>query len=172
MQITNISIEKLIPYAGNPRRNDQAVEQVASAIKRFGFRVPILAKSDGSLVDGHLRIKAAKRLGLSEVPVILCDDLSEADIKALRISINRMAELADWDVELLSAELEGLSELQIPFIDVGFDVAALTEIGCFLDKPLEEKSPETSTEEIDVDEFDLAHRCPKCGFEFNDDTKK
>jgi ParB-like chromosome segregation protein Spo0J len=107
MQTTNIPLEKLIAYAGNPRKNDHAVEAVASAIKRFGFRVPVLAKSDGSLIDGHLRVKAAKHLGMKEVPVVLCDDLSEADIKALRISINRMAELAEWDSELLSAELSG-----------------------------------------------------------------
>ena len=84
MQTTNIPLEKLIAYAGNPRKNDHAVEAVASAIKRFGFRVPVLAKSDGSLIDGHLRVKAAKHLGMKEVPVVLCDDLSEADIKALR----------------------------------------------------------------------------------------
>jgi DNA modification methylase len=132
MQTTNIPLEKLIAYAGNPRKNDHAVEAVASAIKRFGFRVPVLAKSDGSLIDGHLRVKAAKHLGMKEVPVVLCDDLSEADIKALRISINRMAELAEWDSELLSAELEGLAAEGITLEDVGFDTAALEELGADL----------------------------------------
>jgi ParB-like chromosome segregation protein Spo0J len=112
MKTTNLPLEKLIAYSGNPRRNDHAVEAVAAAIKRFGFRVPVLAKSDGTLIDGHLRIKAAKRLGMTEVPVVLCDDLSEAEIKALRISINRMAELAEWDEELLMAELEGLIDFE------------------------------------------------------------
>ena len=143
MQTTNIPLEKLIAYAGNPRKNDHAVEAVASAIKRFGFRVPVLAKSDGSLIDGHLRVKAAKHLGMKEVPVVLCDDLSEADIKALRISINRMAELADWDSELLSAELEGLAAEGITLEDVGFDAAALEELGA--DLGLEEK-PEVDAE--------------------------
>jgi hypothetical protein len=128
MQTTNIPLEKLIAYAGNPRKNDHAVEAVASAIKRFGFRVPVLAKSDGSLIDGHLRVKAAKHLGMKEVPVVLCDDLSEADIKALRISINRMAELADWDSELLSAELDGLAEQGIELEDVGFSKDDLAEL--------------------------------------------
>jgi DNA modification methylase len=132
MKTTNLPLEKLIPYAGNPRKNDHAVEAVASAIKRFGFRVPVLAKSDGSLIDGHLRVKAAKHLGMKEVPVVLCDDLSEADIKALRISINRMAELAEWDSELLSAELEGLAAEGITLEDVGFDAAALEELGADL----------------------------------------
>ena len=121
MKTVILPLDKLIPYAGNPRKNDHAVEAVASAIKRFGFRVPVLAKSDGSLIDGHLRVKAAKHLGMEEVPVVLCDDLSEADIKALRISINRMAELADWDNQLLGTELEGLKELGISPNDVGFN---------------------------------------------------
>jgi DNA modification methylase len=129
MKTINLPLEKLIAYAGNPRRNDHAVDAVAAAIKRFGFRVPVLAKSDGTLIDGHLRIKAAKRLGMTEVPVVLCDDLSEAEIKALRISINRMAELAEWDEELLMAELEGLAAEGITMDDVGFDLDALEALG-------------------------------------------
>jgi len=128
MKTVTLPLDKLIAYAGNPRKNDHAVEAVASAIKRFGFRVPVLAKSDGSLIDGHLRVKAAKHLGMKEVPVVLCDDLSEADIKALRISINRMAELAEWDTELLSAELEGLEAEGIGLEDVGFGDADLQKL--------------------------------------------
>lgn len=131
MKTTTLPLEKLIPYAGNPRKNDHAVEQVAAAIKRFGFRVPVLAKSDGSLIDGHLRVKAAKVLGMEEVPAVLCDDLSAADIKALRISINRMAELADWDSELLAAELEGLAAEGFELEDMGFDEKAMGELGQF-----------------------------------------
>ena len=85
MQIEQWDIERLIPYVRNPRKNDQAVERVASAIKEFGFRVPIIAKSDGSLIDGHLRLKAAQKLGMVEVPVVVADDLSETQIKAFRI---------------------------------------------------------------------------------------
>lgn len=133
MKTVTLPLDKLIAYAGNPRKNDHAVEAVAAAIKRFGFRVPVLAKSDGSLIDGHLRVKAAKHLGMKDVPVVLCDDLSEADIKALRISINRMAELAEWDTELLSAELEGLAAEGIGLEDVGFDAAALESLGADMD---------------------------------------
>jgi DNA modification methylase len=143
MKTTNLPLEKLIAYAGNPRRNDHAVEAVAAAIKRFGFRVPVLAKSDGTLIDGHLRIKAAKRLGMTEVPVVLCDDLSEAEIKALRISINRMAELAEWDEELLMAELEGLAAEGITMDDVGFDLDALEELGASVEP---EGNPEADAE--------------------------
>jgi ParB-like chromosome segregation protein Spo0J len=143
MKTTNLPLEKLIPYAGNPRKNDHAVETVASAIKRFGFRVPVLAKSDGSLIDGHLRVKAAKHLGMEEVPVVLCDDLSESDIKALRISINRMAELADWDSELLSTELEGLAAEGITLEDVGFDEDSLPKVPSEIERDSIDSLPNT-----------------------------
>ena len=84
-------LERLIDYARNPRKNDHAVDRVAAAIKEFGFRVPIVAKSDGLVVDGHLRLKAARKLGLAEVPVVLADDMTDAQVKAFRISVNRMA---------------------------------------------------------------------------------
>jgi DNA modification methylase len=144
MKTVTLPLDKLIAYAGNPRKNDHAVEAVASAIKRFGFRVPVLAKSDGSLIDGHLRVKAAKHLGMEEVPAVLCDDLSEADIKALRISINRMAELADWDTELLRAELEGLAAEGITLEDVGFNADYLEELGA--DLGLLQGNPEADAE--------------------------
>lgn len=118
-------IDKLISYSRNPRKNDHAVDRVASAIREFGFRVPILAKSDGSIIDGHLRLKAAKKLGLATVPVLLADDLTDAQVKAFRISVNRMAELAEWDDELLSLELAELREMDFDMELTGFDLAEL-----------------------------------------------
>jgi ParB-like chromosome segregation protein Spo0J len=115
------SIDKLIPYARNPRKNDHAVDQIAAAIREFGFRVPLLAKSDGTLVDGHLRLKAAQKLELKEVPVLLADDMTDIQIKAFRLSVNRMAELAEWDNELLKLEFE---EIKLEGFDLelaGFD---------------------------------------------------
>lgn len=114
-------IEKLIPYARNPRKNDQAVDKAASWIKEFGFRVPILAKSDGTIVDGHLRLKAAKKLGITQIPVSLADDMTEVQIKAFRLSVNKMSELADWDDDLLKLELEELDNLQYDIDSLGFD---------------------------------------------------
>lgn len=110
-QLEEWKVSDLIEYARNPRKNDHAVDKVAAAIREFGFRVPILAKSDKTVVDGHLRLKAAKKLGLETVPVMLCDDMTDAQIKAFRISVNRVAEFAEWDEEMLRiefAELEGL----------------------------------------------------------------
>ena len=114
-------IERLIPYARNPRKNDHAVEKAAAWIREFGFRVPILAKSNGTIVDGHLRLKAAKKLGMKELPVSIADDMTESQIKAFRLSVNKMSELADWDEDLLKIELEELDNLGYDIDNLGFD---------------------------------------------------
>lgn len=128
-------IGKLVEYARNPRKNDHAVDKIAGAIKEFGFRVPVVAKSDGLVVDGHLRLKAAKKLGLKDIPVILADDMTDAQIKAFRISVNRMAEFAEWDNELLALELGELG-------DAGFDL----ELTGFTDEEIKALMPVEVTE--------------------------
>ena len=115
-------IDRLIEYARNPRKNDHAVDRVAAAIKEFGFRVPIVAKSDGLVVDGHLRLKAAKKLGMETVPVLLADDMTDIQIKAFRLSVNKMAEIAEWDDELLALELTELEELGFDLELTGFSL--------------------------------------------------
>ena len=134
LQFETWPIERCIGYARNPRKNDHAVDKVASAIREFGFRVPIVAKSDGTVVDGHLRLKAAAKLGLTEVPVILADDLTDAQIKAFRLSVNRVSEFAEWDVELLKLEFADLDASGFDLTLTGFD---LGEIADFLAEPTE-----------------------------------
>jgi DNA modification methylase len=118
-------VERLIPYARNPRKNDVVVDKMASAIQEFGFRIPIVARSDGSVIDGHLRLKAAQKLGLTEVPVALADELSEAQIKAFRLLANRSAAWAEWDDELLALEIKDLQELGYDLGLTGFDADEL-----------------------------------------------
>ena len=170
MKIEHWPLERLTPYARNPRKNDQAVDQVAGAIREYGFRVPIIAKSDGTVIDGHLRLKAAHKLAMETVPVVLADDLTETQIKAFRISVNRMADLADWDTELLALELE---DLRLDGFDIdltGFDADALDAM-FDEDDGAGDGEPDSSTKEIDPDDFTLGHRCPRCGFEFDDDKQ-
>ena len=121
-------VGKLIPYGRNPRKNDHVIEQMAGAIQEFGFRIPIIAKSTGEVVDGHLRLKAALHLGLETVPVVLADDLTPMQIKAFRILANRSATWADWDEDLLRLELE---EIQLDDFDLsltGFDEDEIAEL--------------------------------------------
>ena len=122
MEIINRKISELTPYARNPRKNDGAVEYVANSIREFGFKVPIVVDSKGVVVSGHTRLKAAKTLGLADVPVIVADDLDDTKIKAFRLADNKVAELADWDESLLIKELEELDYLDYDMgqFDFGF----------------------------------------------------
>jgi len=149
-------VSDLIEYARNPRKNDHAVDKVAAAIREFGFRVPILAKSDKTVVDGHLRLKAAKKLGIETVPVMLCDDMTDAQIKAFRISVNRVAEFAEWDDELLRIELQDLEAVDFDLSLTGFsdeETMALLGDGLFD----EEKEPSPGEEYSEV--FEVAVTC-------------
>ena len=122
MQIVNKNIEELIPYINNPRKNDGvAVDKVASSIKNFGFKVPIIIDSKNEIVAGHTRYKASQKLGLKEVPCIIADDLTEQQIKAFRIADNKTSEFAEWDMELLEIELEGLDDIFTGFDEEEFD---------------------------------------------------
>lgn len=127
-KIEQWEIDRLIPYARNPRKNDHAVDRIASAIREFGFKVPIIAKSNGDVVDGHLRLKAAQKLGMDTVPVVIADDLTDAQVKAFRLSVNKMAELAEWDNELLGLELAELEEMDFDIELTGFDQKEIDDI--------------------------------------------
>ncbi|MCZ4130055.1 DNA modification methylase [Stutzerimonas balearica] len=141
---------RLIPYARNPRKNDHAVEQMASAISEFGFRIPIIAKSTGEICDGHLRYKAALRLGLEQVPVILADDLTETQLKAFRILVNRSATWADWDEDLLRLELEELKLDDFDLALTGFDADELLEIMAGEETITEGNTDEDAAPEVPV----------------------
>src|SRR5665811_1044532 len=104
-EIQNWPIDRLVFYARNPRKNDAAVDRMCSSIREFGFKIPVLARGDGEVVDGHLRLKAARKLGITDIPVILCDEWTAAQVKAFRLMVNRSATWADWDEELLAIEL-------------------------------------------------------------------
>lgn len=152
-------IDRLIDYIRNPRKNDHAVEKVAAAIHEFGFRVPILAKSDGLIVDGHLRIKAARKLGMAMVPVIVADDMTDIQIKAFRISVNKMADLAGWDIPMLNLELEDLKLDGFDLNLTGFDA---DEILGMLGE-LDGKDEETSGQEFIDPVFEVAVVCANEG---------
>ena len=128
MEVKTFKIEDLIEYVRNPRKNDAVVDRMVGCIKEFGFRIPIVAKSDGSIVDGHLRLKAAKKLGMTEVPVVVVDDLTDAQIKAFRLIANQSANWADWDEELLKLELEDLKNLNFDFDLTGFDLSEVERL--------------------------------------------
>jgi DNA modification methylase len=114
-------IDKLRPYPRNPRKNDAAVDRMCESIRVFGFKIPCLVRSDGEVVDGHLRLKAARKLGIAEIPVILCDEWTPAQVKAFRLLVNRSVTWADWDEELLALELQEIQEADFDLSLTGFD---------------------------------------------------
>jgi DNA modification methylase len=126
-RIEHWSIDKLVLYARNPRKNDAAVDRMCSSIREFGFKIPVLARSDGEVVDGHLRLKAARKLGTwpggdtTGIPVILCDEWTPAQVKAFRLMVNRSVTWAAWDEELLALELQELKESDFDLDLTGFD---------------------------------------------------
>jgi DNA modification methylase len=142
-QIQFWPIDKFVFYARNPRKNDAAVDRMCSSIREFGFKVPVLARSDGTVVDGHLRLKAARKLGswpggdTASIPVILCDEWSDGQVKAFRLLVNRSATWAAFDEELLALELQQLNESDYDLSLTGFDPG---EIDGLLAIPDEERT--------------------------------
>lgn len=120
MTIKEIAVADLIPYEKNPRKNDKAVDAVMASIKEFGFKVPCVVDSDNVLITGHTRVKAAKKLGLKTVPCVVADDLTDEQVKAFRLADNKVAELADWDWELLAEEAFDVDTIDLE--DFGFDL--------------------------------------------------
>ena len=121
-QITLKSLDEVRPYANNPRKNDDAVEYVVNSIKEFGFKVPIIIDGSGEIVAGHTRYKAAKQLGMDEIPCIVADDLTEEQIKAFRLADNKVAEAAEWDFDLLSEELDDIVDIDMEAFGFDFEI--------------------------------------------------
>ncbi len=140
MEVQIWPIDKLIFYARNPRKNDAAVDRMCGSIREFGFKIPCLVRSDGEVIDGHLRLKAARKLGIADIPVILCDEWSPAQVKAFRLMVNRSAAWAEWDEELLAIELMDLKTSDYDLSLTGFDTK---EIDAFIlnDAPDEDAVP-------------------------------
>ena len=113
MEVQDLKLDQITPYDHNPRDNDGAVDAVAASIKEFGFKVPIILDKDRTIVAGHTRFKAAKKLGLQSVPCIMADDLTEEQVRAFRLADNKVGELAGWDFDLLNMELAGIEELDM-----------------------------------------------------------
>lgn len=126
MQVEAKSIDDIKPYEHNPRNNDDAVDAVANSIKEFGWQQPIVVDTEGVIIAGHTRYKAAKKLGLKTVPIVIAKDLSEEQVKAYRLADNKSGELASWDSSLLDAELIKVSDIDMS--QFGFEDIADAEL--------------------------------------------
>ena len=113
MEITHLPINELVRYENNPRKNADAVDYVAESIRQFGFRVPIIIDRHNIIVAGDTRYQAAKKLGLEAIPCVKADDLTDEQIKALRLADNKVSEFSKWDMDKLEAELMGMLEMDM-----------------------------------------------------------
>lgn len=120
LKIEYLKLNELKPYAKNPRLNDGAVDACAKSIQEYGFKVPIIISKDKTIIAGHTRLKAAKKLGLETVPCILADDLTEEQANAFRIADNKVSDFSIWDNRLLLEELEALQDSDL-FTGFDFD---------------------------------------------------
>jgi ParB-like nuclease domain len=166
----------LIPYAQNSRTHSAAqVNQIDASIEQFGFTNPILIDETGGVIAGHGRLLAANQRGMLEVPTITITGLTDAQRRAYVIADNRIALNSGWDYTLLAAELAYVQQAGNAVDNLGFSEDELFNIfnevnqtgqaeGGGVVKPV----TTSATREIDIDSFELAHKCPRCAFEFND----
>lgn len=150
MEILEMNVDDLIPYENNPRKNDTAVEKVALSISAFGFKVPIVIDSNNVIVTGHTRAKAAKKLGLTTVPCIKADDLTDEQIKAFRLADNKVSEFSEWDDEKLLAELEALGDVDMSLY--GFDFPD--------DDEDDDDTDDTYTSETNIPQYEIQGEKP------------
>jgi len=129
MNIENWPISKPVPYARNARKIPQkAIDKVAASIQEFSFRQPIVVDEKGVIIAGHTRLLAAQKLGLEQVPVHVATGLTEGQVKAYRLMDNRSHEEAEWDVELIAAELCDLQAFAVDLSLTGFDASELKNL--------------------------------------------
>ena len=128
MHVELRNIDDIRPYPNNPRDNDQAVQAVAESIQKFGFRQPLVLDEDGVIIVGETRLKAARKLGLTVVPVHVAVGLTPAQKKAYRIADNKTAELADWNQDRLVQELIELQQLDFDLAPLGFSADELNHL--------------------------------------------
>jgi len=177
MKIEIVDINTIKPYENNPRKlKDSAIEKVAKSIKEFGFRQPIVVDKEKIIVVGHTRYRASKKLGLTNVPITIADNLTPEQINAYRIADNRTNEEAEWDIELLKTELK---DLQLKDFDLDLTAFDEDQLNNFL---FEEKDgltdedavPETPEEPITKlgDIWKLGKHKLICGDATNKDTVK
>ena len=151
MRIRQISVDKIIPYPGNPRKNQAAIDPVAASLREFGWQQPIVVDSDMVVIVGHTRLLPARQLGLDKVPVTVAEDMTPAQARAYRLADNRTGENAEWDNDLLAielGELEGDFDLSL----TGFspeELQALMHVGTG-GNTAEDETPEPPADPVTV----------------------
>lgn len=161
LKIEYVSIDSVKPYDKNAKLHpDEQVEQIVASIKAFGFNDPLGIWHD-EIVEGHGRYLAAKKLGMTEVPVIRLDDLTDEQRKAYMLAHNKLTMNSGFDIDILNEELASIADFDM--VDFGFDIGI--DDGTDGSQQTLQTGGELDTEEFSDEKFDCV--CPKCGFRFN-----
>ena len=150
MNVTKVPLSDIKPYPNNPKKHpSEQVAQIANSIEKFGFVQPCVIDNDGNLIIGHGRVQAASVLGMDAVPCVRLEDVSDEDLRMLRLIDNQLNMNSGWDMDLLKIELE---DLDFDFEAWGFSALENIDIDeFFMDKPESQEK--------------LAKTCPHCGGE-------
>ena len=170
MEIIQKKLSELQPYERNPRDNGNAVFFVSESIKNYGFNVPIVIDKNNVIVAGHTRYLAAKKLKLKDVPCVIADELSEAQVTAFRIADNRAAEESGWDTSKLKMELEQLANEDYDLAKTGFEYDAIKDILSEeqAEREAAKRSNTVSNTRADSETSNVVV-CPRCGYELKGD---
>ena len=140
MEVIERKLAEIIPYENNPRNNEDAVDKVAESLKEFGWQQPIVVDSDGVVIAGHTRLKAAQKLGMETAPVVVADGLTDEQVRAYRLADNKTAEFSGWNFEMLDAELFSINNIDMSAF--GFDLDVFAEQGSADDDGYDEDGPD------------------------------
>ena len=174
MKLVSKKIEEIKVYENNPIvHTEEQITKLASLIKEYGFKQPIVIDKNNVIVAGHGRLEACKKLKFEEILCVIADDLTEEQVKAYRVADNKIKELSYWDDDLLKLELSKLENTELETL--GFDTLDLNILGFGEEKEEQEKEyteyeeeNERKSTKLDINNFnDFEHKCPKCGFEFD-----
>ena len=152
-QIKRVAVDKLIPYVNNAKQHsEEQITRLASSIREFGFVNPVLVDKNLNVIAGHGRIAAAKKLDLKEVPCLFVEGLTEAQRKAYILADNRLSEIgSDWDMDLVTSELETLQGLDFDIDLTGFELP---------EEPIEDDEP---SEFDDIEKLETHYGVPYQG---------
>ena len=159
MELKTVDLKEIHPYPNNPRKNDGAVKAVAESIRQCGYVAPIIVDENMEILAGHTRYKALKSMGGGQIQIIVREGLTEEQKRKYRLLDNKTNELAEWDLDLLGEELEGLD---FDGFDFGFDLG-------FDDEEPTQEYTATGAEEIETEDYadeKFKCECPRCGFKF------
>lgn len=161
MRIEERPLDQIQPYENNPRKNEAAVEKVMESLKEFGWQQPIVTDKDGVIIAGHTRLLAARRLGLKTAPVVVAEELTEEQVKAYRLADNKTNEFADWDIDLMDAELLSIGDIDMALF--GFDMDAVVERQAEVQEDNYEPDPPRKPKTKPGDIYELGEHLLICG---------